>query len=308
MGKQLTTEIIIARCKEVHGDKYVYSLVKYVNSKTKIKIICPLHGEFEQNIWMHLNSQGCRKCSNEKNGKQKALDLSQVLEEFRKTHGNKYDYSLITEYKNRQGKLKIICPEHGIFEQSSNHHKNGADCQKCARENVKNIIKEKYDTYGSKCTLGNEKFIERANLIHNSKYDYSKVDYKKSDQQVIIICPIHGEFIQLPKNHIRGAGCKKCNNRQSKKEINWLNSLGIDYIPLYVLPERPCRIVDGYDPKTHTILQYHGNYWHGNPKFFNKNDIHKQLNKTFGELYERTLRLDQELRDLGYNLIVKWED
>jgi hypothetical protein len=87
-----------------------------------------------------------------------------------------------------------------------------------------------------------------------------------------------------------------------------LNSLGIDYIAEYRLPERPVRAVDGYDPKTNTVYQYHGDYYHGNIFRFDPNDFNKKLNKTFGELYERTLRLDQEIRDFGYNLVVEWEN
>ena len=53
-------------------------------------------------------------------------------------------------------------------------------------------------------------FIERSNLKHNNKYDYSKVKYKSTKLKVIIICPIHGEFEQTAEEHMRGCGCIKC--------------------------------------------------------------------------------------------------
>jgi hypothetical protein len=54
-------------------------------------------------------------------------------------------------------------------------------------------------------------FIKEANKVHNSKYDYSKVDYINNKKEVCIICPIHGEFYQSPISHLKGNGCQKCN-------------------------------------------------------------------------------------------------
>ncbi len=55
-----------------------------------------------------------------------------------------------------------------------------------------------------------EEFIEKANIVHNNKFDYSKVEYVNNHTKVCIICPEHGEFWQTPKLHLRGDGCKKC--------------------------------------------------------------------------------------------------
>lgn len=58
--------------------------------------------------------------------------------------------------------------------------------------------------------MNTEEFIESAKNIHGNKYDYSKVEYKRNDKKVCIICSKHGEFWQTPKSHLRGAGCPKC--------------------------------------------------------------------------------------------------
>lgn len=58
--------------------------------------------------------------------------------------------------------------------------------------------------------LTTEEFKERANIIHNGKYDYSKSEYKNAHTEVCIICPEHGEFYQTPHSHLNGRGCKKC--------------------------------------------------------------------------------------------------
>jgi len=109
------------------------TLVEYINSKLKVKIICPEHGIFEQNASSHCLGHGCLKCS--KNIKRSTIKKTkkQFIIDANKKHNNKYDYSLI-EYINSKLKVKIICPEHGIFEQTPNNHLNGNRCPKCKRK------------------------------------------------------------------------------------------------------------------------------------------------------------------------------
>lgn len=206
----LTTEEFIKRAKEIHGDKYNYSKVKYVNNHTKVCIICPKHGEFWQIPSNHLLGFGCNKCS----GKKKK-DTEEFITEAKKIHGNKYDYSKV-EYTNNSTKVCIICPEHGEFWQTPNKHLRGNGCPVCR--------------INKKLTL--EGFIERAKKIHGNEYDYSKVVYVNERTKVCIVCPEHGEFWQLPSNHISGAGCPKCKRRKSKLEKmveNFLISENIKY-------------------------------------------------------------------------------
>ncbi len=124
--KKLTKEEFIEKAIQKHGDKYDYSLVEYKNSRTKIKIICPTHYIFEQTPDCHFN-RGCDKC-----GGTATLTTNEFIEKSKNIHKDKYDYSLVN-YKNNSTKVKIICSNHGIFEQEpSSHinHKNG--CPKCA--------------------------------------------------------------------------------------------------------------------------------------------------------------------------------
>ena len=95
---------------KTHKGNYDYSLVDYKNSSTKVKIICPKHGVFEQLPGNHIHrKRGCSKCKGGvKYNKEKNIDSSRVV------HGDKYDYSLV-EYKNSLTKVEIICPEHGVF-------------------------------------------------------------------------------------------------------------------------------------------------------------------------------------------------
>ena len=60
-----------------------------------------------------------------------------------------------------------------------------------------------------------QKFIEKAQLLHGDKYDYSHVEYRDTHTKVCIICSEHGEFWQAPHNHLRGQGCPKCGTQKT---------------------------------------------------------------------------------------------
>lgn len=126
-GKRLTTKEFIERAREVHGDKYDYSKVNYINQHSKVCIICPIHGEFWQIVQIHLMGHGCPKCSG--NGK---LSYEEFVERARKIHGDKYDYSKV-KFNSILDKVTIICPIHGEFTQVANDHLQGNGCQKCAK-------------------------------------------------------------------------------------------------------------------------------------------------------------------------------
>jgi hypothetical protein len=115
-------------------------------------------------------------------------------------------------------------------------------------------------------------------------------------------------YEQSPKNHISGNGCPNCTGRVSKSSNKWLDSFeNKNIIYEYSIPENKNLIVDGYDPTTNTVYQYHGDYWHGNPRKYNPNDINSHNGERFGELYKKTLENDNFLKSCGYQLIVKWE-
>lgn len=192
-----TNEFII-RAKKVHGDKYDYSRVNYINAKTKVCIICPIHGEFWQTPDSHLRTNGCIKCRYEKQGKKQVSTDEAFITKAKRIHGDRYDYSKV-EYVNNKTKVCIICPEHGEFWQTPMSHLQGRGCNECAKENIK-----------KKLSSNTEEFISKAKEIHGDRYDYSKVKYVNGGTKVCIICHIHGEFWQTPNHHLKGEGCPKC--------------------------------------------------------------------------------------------------
>jgi hypothetical protein len=186
IGVKKTREQFIEDAINIHGTIYDYSKVDYVKSSLKVIISCKEHGDFEQTPRIHLQSGGCPKCSGY------SCNTSDIINEFKKIHGDKYDYSNVVYTK---GSIPVVirCHEHGKFKQRTVKHMNGQGCPKCAK------LSPHIDT-----------FIEKANKVHNNKYDYSKIKITNQKASITITCPNHGDFKQLLINHLSGCGCPKC--------------------------------------------------------------------------------------------------
>lgn len=129
------------------------------------------------------------------------LSQDEFINRAKKVHGDKYDYSDV-EYVTGKTPVKINCPIHGQFSQRPAGHLEGQGCKICSFEQM-----------AQDNSLSKDQFIERSKKVHGDKFDYSKVDYTKGSDKVTIICPIHGEFQQRAKDHMRGLGCDKCSGR-----------------------------------------------------------------------------------------------
>ena len=130
MSKKLTKDEFIERANKIHNFKYDYSKIEYIDSHTKICIICPKHGEFTQKPYKHLQGQGCITCARELDSINKKKNNEYYIQKFTDKHKNKYDYSLIN-CNGSKNKVKIICPIHGEFEQTIENHLEGKGCPKC---------------------------------------------------------------------------------------------------------------------------------------------------------------------------------
>ena len=205
---KITTEQFIEKARKIHGNKYDYSKTVYDGCKNKIIIICPIHGEFLQTPDKHINDKsGCPKCAAEINRKSKNLSNEEFIERCKRMHGDKYDYSLVN-YRNGREKIKIFCKEcEEYFYQFAQNHMLGSGHKKCAFKRKK---------------LSKETFIEEAKKTHKDKYDYSLIDYKRTNVKVKIICKIHGIFKQQPINHLRGAGCPFCSKNIKKTQEEFI--------------------------------------------------------------------------------------
>ena len=197
----MNKEIFIEKSRKIHGDKYDYSKVVYLNQKEKVCIICPEHGEFWQRPINHLKGYGCKQCQYDILSKKYISNTHDFISKSVKIYGDFYKYDKVNYVKSNV-KVCIICPKHGEFYVTPNDFLDGHACPKCGKEKASAAIR---DT--------KESFIAKAKKIHGDKFDYSKVVYSKNDVPVCIICPEHGEFWQTPHSHLNGNGCRECCNK-----------------------------------------------------------------------------------------------
>mgnify|MGYP000857344375 CR=1 FL=1 len=142
------------------------------------------------------------------------------IEKSKVKHHNKYDYSNVCYVKSNT-KVEITCPHHGTFFQRPNDHLRGDGCPHCKIEHIADAKRSDVDT-----------FIKKAQNLHQTKYDYTKVKYVNANTKVKIVCKKHGEFFQTPDKHLHGTGCPKCSNGISRGEQtiqNFLEENEIEY-------------------------------------------------------------------------------
>lgn len=187
---------------------YIYDKVIYVNSNEKVIITCSEHGDFEQTPSNHKQGQGCPKCKFKMLINLHSLTTEEFVKKANKVHQNFYGYSK-TDYTDYKTKISISCPIHGVFKQKPSEHLAGKGCQKCG------INKNPANNPFTK-----DKFVERANIVHDNKYDYTNSQYIKMQVKLTIVCPIHGTFEQKAANHIQGQGCPSCGNTAKLKRFH----------------------------------------------------------------------------------------
>lgn len=183
MPRRLTTKAFIEKAEEVHGKKYDYSKVVYVNNNTKVEIICPEHGSFWQLPRTHVSAKcECPKCSGVYSDKESFVEKSNSI------HSYKYDYSKV-EYVDAKTKVCIICPEHGEFKVSPNAHISSfVGCPKCSKmkrasERDAFIYGVARNDYKGSCVDENGKLIKSYNIWYGMIrrcYDHNSLLYKKT--------------------------------------------------------------------------------------------------------------------------------
>lgn len=207
--KSMSNEEYKALVVEKHGHLYDLSKTEYMGMRDYVTATCPIHGDFKIVAYDLVHKRGCPQCgrankassNNRKRKKEnKKLTTEIFVSKAREVFGDYYDYSKTDlNNKDEKGRICIICPKHGEFWQNPFSHLHGHHCSKCGKEKA-----------GNSQTLTREQFIQKANEVHNFKYDYSLTKYNGCYGKIDIICPIHGKFTQAAYSHLSGHGCREC--------------------------------------------------------------------------------------------------
>lgn len=165
-----TTKSFVDACNYIHGSRYIYDKTEYVRRDKKVIITCPVHGDFEQTSGNHLYGYGCPVCA----GVNK-LTPEIFIAKAKKVHGDKYDYSLVAGDISSHQKVSIICPEHGVFQQTPTGHLSGKGCLKCT---VKKREETNIKRYGVKNVMSLPETLEKIKATTKKKYgaDYAMQD------------------------------------------------------------------------------------------------------------------------------------
>ena len=205
MPRKLTKEEIIEKANNVHNSKYDYKLVNWdLGLLDKQKIICPIHGIFEQQMNNHINgNNGCRYCGINKQSNTRKTTKKEFIKKAIELHGDFYNYDK-TIINGMHNNIIVTCPNHGEFDILAWNHinpKNYQGCKKCH-------------------CLSKEEFIIESNKIHKNKYKYDKVVWGNTKNKILITCPIHGDFLQYASHHLYNKmGCRRCGIEKKKLKI-----------------------------------------------------------------------------------------
>jgi len=269
MPKKLTLSEVLDKFHEVHGDIYDYSLVDYKNSTTKIEIICSIHGSFLQTPASHIHQKaGCQQCAAKEIGLKNRSYPKEFINECLLKHNNFYSYEK-TVYISSNLPIIVTCPIHGDFTQiASNHLHHGKGCSKCRNDRNATIF-----------ATTDENFIQKAQLVHNNRFDYTNTKYANNRKGVNITCREHGEFIQNAASHLKGnIGCKKCSAKGVSVSEGKLVEFIKDIVTCDVVTNTK-KIISPYEldiviPSKNIAFEFNGTYWHsemnGKEKYYHR--------------------------------------
>jgi phage FluMu protein Com len=294
--KKSNKENFVVKANKIHPlGIFSYEHFIYINSKTQSWITCNLcNKDFLQSSNNHLKGNGCPYCDDSS----KRYTKEEFIIEVNKIHiPGKFGYDNFI-YTKIEAKSWITCFIHNKdFLQSAKNHLKGSGCPDCA------IDSRKYSK---------EEIIIEFNKIHPiGKYSYNNFIYINSKTPGWITCLTHNkDFLQVPQDHLKGHGCPSCSHTNSKKEQAWIKWLNDDQI----LSSQTIRInnkwykPDGLNIQEKKVYEFKGNRWHGNPAIYNQNAFFsKRQNITYGDLNNKTIQREEELKAAGYTIISIWE-
>lgn len=266
-----TKEEFIKKAVSVHGDRYGYDKVEYVNCETPVTIHCDKHGDFQQRPSNHLYGHGCPQCWKEEMSAKMRMTTEEFIEKAKQVHGDSYDYSYV-KYLSSDYKVTIKCNKHGLFEQDPTNHLMGQGCPECWAERRRGVLA--YST---------EDFIKKAREVHGDLYDYSQAIYNGCFENVYIKCDKHGGFWQRAGNHLFGQGCPHCKRSFGEEKVeSFLKDNEVRFVIQYAIKNENLLcfnerfLVDFYLPDYNTFIEFNGEQHYKPVKWFGGEEKFKQ--------------------------------
>jgi len=262
-SKTPTNESVMNKAMEAAGGRF--TVIEADMRADKVTLDCTEHGKFELSVQGATRGSGCPTCARESSAESRRGSIEHWVGKAREMHGDRYDYKSIRW--DRGAFLLITCPEHGDFEQGAKNHSIGQGCPHCGKDLITGRKGEAY-----------EDVTARAKEAHKGKFEYlGWAD--KTGRYLRIICPVHGEFTQMAKDHARGVGCRSCSHSgESKAQVeifNYCRELIDEAIPNYKFTGR--KELDVYIPSKSLAIEFNGAYWHSTAVASNLNIYRKQL-------------------------------
>ena len=273
-GFKKDQEEYIKKAKSIHGERYDYSLVNYVNNKTKIKIFCKRCNEwFEQRADVHLKSCGHKCYKKEILSKEQTLTTEEFIKKVEEKFPNKFGFDK-TNYINTKTKTLFFCKNcKEYFEQKPAKILLGYGCNKCSLQ--RSIQNRK---------LSKEEFLKRCSNIHSNEYNYDLVNFNKTSDKINIKCnKCENYFFQSVASHLSGSGCPYCAKSKGEKELKkFLEEKGIAFIQNKTFDDlKDDRLLsyDFYIEEKNLLIEYNGiqHYSYNNYFYKNLHDWHRQL-------------------------------
>lgn len=193
----------VAKSQAVHGEKYDYSGIDYVDSRTKVLIRCPRHGEFLQVPTSHFGGCGCPACAIEHVAQARKRTHEDFVREATEVHGGRYEYP--ETFDGVEVHIAIICPEHGLFRQRAASHLKGSGCPQCAAIRISEARKKSF-----------AEFVEDARKKYGDMFLYEEVP--ENHKMVRVYHPDVGWETQEKASHLhrRVFGHSKLKSHQIK--------------------------------------------------------------------------------------------
>ena len=207
-------------CNEVHNYKYDYSKVEYVNNRTHVLVGCSAHNlEWLVSPHSHMKGAGCRECANESISKKLMRSFDDYLTLFKNAHGDIFDFSK-SDYKGSKDPILVICENGHEWWVAPQKLANGAKCSYCLGRHKTR-----------------EEFIEQSNIENNFRYTYENVVYVNNHTKVSVTCPLHGDFLVTPMNHMKKGqprGCPVCSSSRGELAVQKvLQDMNLNFTPQF---------------------------------------------------------------------------